>query len=323
MIKKLHGLLLVNKPVGPTSHDVVHQVRKILKQKDIGHAGTLDPLASGLMVLLLGEATKLSELVLNGDKGYDVTVELGVTTDTLDREGQVLTQVEHVNTTREQLEAAIRELTGPLELAVPNFSAVKIQGKKLYDYARKGEAIEAPKRVMDFREVTLVEFDGKMVHVKMVCSKGSYVRSWAQALGEKLGCGGCVSVLNRWFSAPYQNSAAVGLDELKAMAVENPAFLGDLRARGAFVDLSNSLPAWPSIQASGPESRLIENGVISRSLQGRLVGTVRHSSGGKILSTDGRKLLALIETDEYSNVRIRRVFRYDVDAAPGEGLQPS
>ena len=314
MAAKHHGLILIDKSPGMTSHDVVQKLRRILQQKEVGHAGTLDPLASGLLVMMLGEATKLSDFVLNGDKSYEVLIELGKTTDTLDRDGTILTQVENLTVADERITAAINELIGPLELAVPQYSAVKLKGRKLYDYARQGETVEAPLRTMEFRDVSWLSRDGNFLRIAMTCSKGSYVRSWAQRLGEKLGCGAIVSELRRVFSAPYHCQAAVRLEDLLAMSQEGGVRFSQLREQGAFVDLSNSLPAWPAVHALGPEVRLIENGVIAGSLKGKLAGSVRHSSVGKILSTDGRKLLALVVTDEYSNVKIRRVFRYEVDA---------
>ena len=321
---KFNGILLINKTSGPTSHDVVHRVRQILRQRDIGHAGTLDPMAEGLMVLLLGEGTKLSDLLLNGDKGYDVTIQLGACTDTLDREGTIVSKADSVTVDLAQVQAAILQLTGNLELPVPKYSAVKIAGQKLYDYARRGEEIEVPLREMNFKTVDLQGYDETthQVQVRMMCSKGSYVRAWAQALGENLGTGAYVQELTRWLSAPYNLTSSITLTDLEQLKVENTDFFNKLRETQAFVDLSNSMPSWPAIRAMGSEARLIENGVLATSLRSRLAQTVRHSSGGRILSSDGQKLLALIETDEYSNPRIRRVFRYNVDEVNNPIIQP-
>src|SRR5258708_717792 len=139
-----HGLLLVHKSSGMTSHDVVARARRILRTREIGHAGTLDPLASGLMVLLVGRATKLSDYILNGDKAYQAVVQFGVITDSMDITGQVLTE-KPVTFSEAEMLAAIEKLRGEIELEVPKYSAIKVEGRKLYEYARKDQEVVVPK----------------------------------------------------------------------------------------------------------------------------------------------------------------------------------
>jgi len=244
-----------------------------------------------------------------------VVIQLGASTDTFDREGTVVQQAETVNLELTDVKAVAEQLMGPLEMAVPKFSAVKVAGQKLYDYARRGEDVVIPRRQMEFKTIDVQSYDveKKQVRVRMTCSKGSYVRSWAQELGERLKVGAHVLELTRWFSAPYSLNAAITIPELQQLQTEATDFIHSLRESQSFVDLSNSMPAWPAIRAMGSDARLIANGVLSSSLKSRLAQTVRHSSGGRILSSDGQQLLALVETDEYSNPRIRRVFRYNID----------
>lgn len=309
---RFHGVLLIRKEPGPTSHDVVHDVRRILGQREVGHAGTLDPMAEGLMVLLLGDGTKLSDLLLVGDKTYEVRVDLRRQTDTLDREGQVTAEYLEKSWTREEIEAAAAALSGPLELQVPQFSAIKIDGRKLYEYARKGVAVDLPVREMNFKSVHVLETDPQAgwVRVKLHCSKGSYVRSWAQALGHRLGGGGCVVELTRVGSEPFAVDQAVTLSELRETRLPDGEIdLEALRTRGSWRGMGQAMPSWPAVEATPQESHLILNGVLTSSLRGRLAMKVTHSSGGRVLSSDGRDLLALVETDSYSNIRIRRVFR--------------
>jgi len=150
------GILLVNKTSGPTSHDVVARARKILWTKEIGHTGTLDPIASGLLILTVGRANKLSQYLMDGEKGYSVKIRLGVTTDTLDRSGKILSE-ENVSLTQSQIESAVQELQGDLTLEVPAFSAVKVDGQKLYELARKNQATPKIERTMSFFDVHLIE----------------------------------------------------------------------------------------------------------------------------------------------------------------------
>ncbi|NUN07430.1 MAG: tRNA pseudouridine(55) synthase TruB, partial [Bdellovibrio sp.] len=152
---QFNGLLLVDKPSGISSHDVVAKLRRILSTKAVGHSGTLDPMASGLMACLINEGTKLSQYILEGDKGYRVRAQFGLRTDTLDVTGQTL-ETRPVDLTRDQVLAAATALQGEMELEVPIYSAIKVQGKKLYEYAREGEEekVALPKKVMKFWEVT-------------------------------------------------------------------------------------------------------------------------------------------------------------------------
>ena len=199
----IHGVLLVDKPTGMTSHDVVREVRKKLQMKTVGHAGTLDPLATGLLVILLGEATHLSDDLLNNDKNYHVRVKWGVETDTWDVKGRVLKEdLSPIDGQQVALEA--QKLVGNLELPVPIYSAVKLKGKKLYEYAREGQNINLPKREMNFYNLVVDRVGEGFIDVEMSCRKGSFIRSWAHQLGVHLGVGACVERLRRMASTPPQ-----------------------------------------------------------------------------------------------------------------------
>ena len=180
----MNGLFLVDKPSGMTSHDVVARMRRLLATKAVGHAGTLDPLATGLLVILVGQATKLSQFILNGDKSYRVRVKFGVITDTDDITGEIVRETSSPDWTEAQLKQAVKDLTGSLELPVPIYSAIKVKGKKLYEQARKKQEVEAPLRKMDFKACELVEWGESWADAFIHCSKGSYIRSWSRALGE-------------------------------------------------------------------------------------------------------------------------------------------
>jgi tRNA pseudouridine55 synthase len=211
----MNGLLLIDKPTGLTSHDVVYRVRRTLGMRGIGHAGTLDPLASGLLILLVGEATKVSDYLLNGDKGYEFKVRLGIKTDSMDITGKILSE-SPVDLSEEKIRAAALSLQGEIALQVPVHSAVKVDGKKLYEFAHKGEIPDhVPTRSMTFYDVQVVEVTPNSALIRMRCSKGSFVRAWANHLGEVLGCGGTVETLRRNFSQPFDSSQAITLEQLE------------------------------------------------------------------------------------------------------------
>jgi tRNA pseudouridine55 synthase len=287
-----HGLLLVDKATGCSSHDVVARARRIMGTRAVGHAGTLDPIASGLLILLVGEATKLSNYILNGDKGYEVKVRLGVETDTLDREGHIIRESE-VNVSDEEITKTVLSLTGSLTLLVPKFSAVKVEGKTLYKEARQGNEVVQPEREMKFYDVEVLEIARPYVRVGLKCSKGSYIRAWTQELGQKLGCGASVDQLRRTLSSPYLIERASTLEQLESQPWQT--------LKGA-VPMANTLENWPTIYVEGKDQTLLKNGQLSHGLKGRLRVFYRSFTGEKcpgvkVLGKDlpNRRLLALLE----------------------------
>ncbi|MEK6627550.1 MAG: tRNA pseudouridine(55) synthase TruB [Bdellovibrionota bacterium] len=295
----MNGLLLINKPAGLTSHDVVARIRRILKIKEVGHSGTLDPLATGLMVLLIGEATKLSSYVTEGDKSYEVGFKLGVTTDTLDITGQLLTE-KQVLCSAIEIENLALQLMGEFELPIPMFSAKKIDGKKLYEYAREGEIIVQPKKVMKFWNVTKVTPTQFHLH----CSKGSFVRSWVQLLGERLGSGAALSSLKRTSSHKYSLNDACTLEELESMEAQ------EIGTR--LVALDQALEGLKSIRIKGQDAVLMRNGQISHSLRTQLITKFNPELDEiiQILPEEKGKLLALIGLEKGQGFKIKRVFNY-------------
>ena len=300
----MNGLLLIDKPTGLTSHDVVYKVRRSLGIKGVGHAGTLDPLASGLLVLLIGEATKVSDYLLNGDKGYEFHVKLGVRTDSMDITGAVLEE-------RPVLvdEAKIREISqsmaGTLELDVPVHSAVKVDGKRLYKFAHAGERPdEIPKRAMHFYDVEVAEMEGSSVLIRLKCSKGSFVRAWANEFGLRLGCGGTVETLRRNFSAPFTVDQALNLDDF----VDQPEELGD-----SWVPLAESLPHFSRLDVEGRDVAMLRNGQISKPMEIELLRFVQvgvKPPPVKVISRETNQLLALLLAEAGEHYRIKRVFKY-------------
>lgn len=304
MSAPFHGLLLVNKAPGGTSHDLVAQVRRILGTKSVGHSGTLDPMAGGLMVLLIGEGTKLSNYILEGDKGYRATAKLGVTTDTLDVTGEILTE-KPVTVSEEQVRAAVASLVGEFAWEVPLFSAVKVQGQRLHQYARSGEDVARPVKKMKFWNVDVIGVNGDEIQVDMMCSKGSYVRTWIQHLGEKLGCGAAMSALTRTVSVPYELSRAVTLEELASA-------WKDGRPVPGFVPMTEALPMIRKIRVKGPDQGLLLNGQISHDLRASLIAQVRPGVDDLIqIHSQQGQLIGLIGLEPGKGFVIRRVFKYN------------
>ncbi len=192
----MDGVLIVNKEKGVTSRDVVNKICKILNTKKVGHTGTLDPIATGVLVVCVGKATKLVEILTSEDKEYIATVKLGVLTDTLDTDGKVLEEKD-VFIKKEDLVSTLNSFVGFYDQEVPIYSAVKINGKKLYEYARSNTEVELPKRRVEIKKIELLEFDKDHYKFKVLVSKGTYIRSLIKDINDKLKIIGSMSDLIR------------------------------------------------------------------------------------------------------------------------------
>ncbi|TVR49817.1 MAG: tRNA pseudouridine(55) synthase TruB [Puniceicoccaceae bacterium] len=211
------GVLLIDKPVGITSHDVVDRVRRILRMKRIGHAGTLDPLATGLLIILVGKATKLSQYLMSLDKEYEGTITLGATTDSQDADGEVLSRRPVPELAPADLQTAMNGFVGDQYQTPPMHSAIKVAGVPLYKMARKGKTIEREPRFIRIASFSLHQFQTPELTFSLRCSKGTYVRTIAHDLGEKLGCGGHLSALRRTASDRFHVRDAVTLETLGSL----------------------------------------------------------------------------------------------------------
>ena len=208
-----NGILIIDKPADWTSMDVCAKLRGILKERRIGHGGTLDPMATGVLPVFVGQATRAVEFAENGEKEYVAGLRLGLTTDTQDVTGQVL-QSRPVSVDRRELEAVLSRFTGPLEQIPPMYSAVKIGGQKLYELARKGREVERkPRPITIFSLEVLEQTSPTDYMLRVCCSKGTYVRTLCHDIGEALGCGGCMSSLRRTMAAGFTLDQAVTLEQ--------------------------------------------------------------------------------------------------------------
>ncbi len=218
------GILLVDKPTDWTSHDVVAKIRNYFKLSKCGHAGTLDPLATGLLVLLIGKGTKLSDRIMNGDKVYEGTLHLGINTNTQDADGEIVEEKDASHITREMVEKVIAEkFMGPIEQIPPMVSAIKKDGVPLYKMARKGQEIEREPRKIEVFEFDVLEFDNPLVKFRVKSTKGTYVRTLAFDIGTELGVGGSLDALRRTASGPLTVENAHTMDEILACDKETLA----------------------------------------------------------------------------------------------------
>jgi len=211
----ISGALVVDKPVGMTSHDVVQAIRNGTSLRRAGHTGTLDPRASGVLVILVGPAVRLSEYVSASDKRYQAIIRLGGTTDTYDAEGKFTPTTDPSNITEEQFEEALKTFVGEIEQTPPPYSAVKVQGRKAYEMARKGEEVELEPRTITVHHLEVLEWTPPEVVIDVHCSSGTYVRSLANDLGKKLGCGAYLVGLRRTKSGKFTLRDAVPLRKLQ------------------------------------------------------------------------------------------------------------
>lgn len=229
------GILLVDKDKGPTSHDIVNKVRRLFGLKKVGHAGTLDPMATGLMIILVGRATKVSQYLMSLGKVYEGTLFLGVETDSQDAEGEVVAEKPVPELTEEQVRSEMQNFLGDQYQTPPMFSAKKIQGQTLYKLARKGQTIEREPRVIHVSRYELLRFAPPEIDFVVATSKGAYVRTLAHDLGNKLGCGGHLSALRRTRVGEF--------DIARAMTLETLASLSPTRLRRQLIPVAQAVPS--------------------------------------------------------------------------------
>lgn len=242
----MHGVLVVDKPKGITSFDVVREVRRALGVKKVGHTGTLDPMATGVLPVCIGDGTKIAQFITEATKAYDATVKLGATTDTLDAEGKTLETRPVPHLTRELLEAALERFRGPIQQVPPMYSAIKVGGKRLYELARAGEEVERQPRAVTVFELVLRDFSADEVKLSVRCSKGFFVRTLAADLGEALGCGAHLCALRRTQSGPFVLAQSIPLT--------------DVSKTSPLVGLNDSLKDLPSLPVTDAEAARVRHG---------------------------------------------------------------
>jgi len=222
--KNISGVLLLDKPIGYSSNQALQKIKLLYQAAKAGHTGTLDPLATGLLPLCFGEATKFAHFLTDADKVYIATLKFGITTNTGDAEGEVLS-VKDVNFSKMQLEQVCSQFVGVISQIPPMYSALKHEGKAMYEYARAGVEIERAARTITIHNIEINAFDQDTATITVKCSKGTYIRTLAENIGEQLGCGAHLIGLRRTATANYQISQAITLEQFEAMSPAQRALL--------------------------------------------------------------------------------------------------
>ena len=286
-----HGILLLDKPTGLTSTAALSRAKHILKIKKAGHTGALDPMATGLLPLCFGQATKVSQFLLESDKQYLADIRLGQTTTSGDADGDLLHEREVPVLTREQIEAVLEPFRGPIEQIPPMVSALKHKGKRLHELARAGIEVEREPRSVIIHRLDLLDFDQNRLTVRVACSKGTYIRSLAMDIGEAIGSGAHLSALRREHSGPFSLEKAISLDALSELSHDD--------ARALLIPPDQALLDLLSIDLTPEQTTALRHGqpVRMKEVQAELV---------RIYS--GEEFIGIGVIDEFGVLKSRRLF---------------
>jgi tRNA pseudouridine55 synthase len=299
--RHLHGIVLLDKPSGLSSNQALQVVRKLLRAAKGGHTGALDPLATGLLPLCFGEATKLAGSLLGARKAYLAECRLGITTETADSEGEIVQQRPVPELDGTTIEAALARLRGRILQVPPMYSALKQGGERLYVKARRGETVEVPPREVDVHRLDLLARDGDSLRLLVECGSGTYVRSLAVDLGEDLGCGAHLAALRRIWVEPFREPAMVTLEQLQQAAEQ-----GDEALLAWLLPVSAGLSDLPALHLDETQSMAISRG------QQIVLPGLQEAGRCAAFASDGA-LLALLEPDDEGRARVLRGFNLPPD----------
>lgn len=286
----MDGILVIDKPEGPTSHDIVAIVRRVTKTRKVGHAGTLDPFATGVLVVGVNQGTKLLQFLQGDEKEYEATVRLGIETDTLDRDGKVVSEAPCPDTSYEEAERILASFVGRQSQIPPIYAAIKKDGIPQYKLARKGLSVEVAPRDIEIYSITRAKLDLPYLSFTVRCSSGTYVRSLARDIGMKVGCGGHLTALRRVSSGRFGIETAISLERFKEMG-------------GNWVDAATGLREALSLPEVVVDQLQAEN-----IRMGREVTLKEDFPGNMFMLTCSGKLVAVAEKPEGEKVRLVRVF---------------
>ncbi|MBI1195165.1 MAG: tRNA pseudouridine(55) synthase TruB [Gammaproteobacteria bacterium] len=254
--RPVNGVLLLDKPIGMTSNAALQTVKRLFQARKAGHTGSLDPLASGMLPLCFGEATKISSFLLEADKRYRVGMRLGIRTETGDAEGEISYRHEGpIEFSQAVIEETLAGFIGRIEQIPPMYSAVKVNGRPLYELARKGLDVERKARQVEIHELHLLGFDGVDLEIDVHCSKGTYIRTLVEAIGEALGCGAYVTVLRRPEVAGFAREEMLTLERLEAIAADGFEALDAL-----LIDPAEVLSHWPAVSLNSDMAFFVTRG---------------------------------------------------------------
>ncbi|MEO5622069.1 MAG: tRNA pseudouridine(55) synthase TruB [Dokdonella sp.] len=299
--RHLTGILLLDKPQGLSSNQALQRVRHLFRADKAGHTGSLDPLATGLLPLCFGEATKIAGLLLGSRKAYETECQLGETTTTDDAEGEVLIRRAVPDLADAAIHAVLATLSGKIVQVPPIYSALKQAGVPLYRRARRGEAVEAPPREVDVHRFELIENAGDRLRLHVECGSGTYVRSLVRDLGERLGCGAHVTALRRLWVAPFRTPHMYRLDQLAALAETGLEAL-----ERCLLPLEQGLAGYPAVH--------VDAAAALRLRQGQTVNLGGAMAGRCVALDDSGAAIALVDCDGEGKLRVLRGFNLRIDA---------
>lgn len=288
----MNGIIIIDKPQEWTSNDVVSRLRRVFQTRRIGHGGTLDPMATGVLPVFVGRATRGVEFFEHAEKTYETTLRFGLTTDTEDITGKVLS-CQDVFVSREELEAVLPQFRGEIMQVPPMYSALKVNGQKLYDLARKGREVERQPRPITIHQLELLECGGNEARLRIRCSKGTYIRTLCKDIGQALGCGGCMAALRRIQAGEYTLDGAVPLQELLARSE-------------AGEEVESLLRPVDTMFANHPALTLNEEGA-RRVRNGNTFSTTAHPGRYRVYSPQG-EFLALCQVEQGQGVTVKSFF---------------
>jgi tRNA pseudouridine55 synthase len=261
MRRQIHGILLLDKPINITSNGALQRVKRLFNAKKAGHTGSLDPIATGMLPICFGEATKFSQFLLESNKSYHVTAKLGIQTNTGDSEGNVIATKPVVDVTAERITQVMEKFLGEIDQVPPMFSAIKVQGRPLYELARQGIEIERKSRRITIFSLTLDQVEENEFSIYVHCSKGTYVRTLIEDIGSELGCGAHVIALRRDTVTPYNSARMYTLTELEAIAEES----GTEQLDACLLPIETAVEIFPAVKISTSASFYIRMGQPVRS----------------------------------------------------------
>ncbi len=297
------GVLVIDKPAGITSHVVVHRIRRRLKLKKVGHCGTLDPFATGVLVICVNQATRIAEYLLAQDKVYRFILHLGVRTDTQDPTGEVIATHDGPPVNGDQLERVLARFRGRIDQQIPRYAAVKIDGKRLYQYARQGIEVERPSRAVTIHRLELIDYQWPHAQLEAHSSKGTYIRQLADDIGEALGCGAHVASLQRVASGRFHVDDAYALDALLELC-------SDDRWTARLISLNRALEHLAGVVLEDPHLlRRLQNGQLDLDWEVQQRKRYPDSQDPVRLLTPDQKLLALWWPRPQAGQRRLRVFQ--------------
>ena len=281
----MNGIIIIDKPLGRTSHDMVYEMRKVTGIKKIGHTGTLDPMATGVLPVCIGSATKMADMLTLSDKSYIAELVLGRTTDTQDADGKVLTECE-VNCSEEEIRCAVNSFVGEIEQVPPMYSAIKQNGKKLYELARQGIEVERKPRKVTINSIDILEISGERVKIDVSCSKGTYIRTLCEDIGKKLGVGAYMNTLRRTRTGQFTIEESHTLSEIKELKES-----GGIES--IIIPADRMFEEYPSVTLNPKQVKSVTNGVAMTYREGQEGQTYRvYDNENKFLCisriTDGR-----------------------------------